>query len=75
MLRKQSFFWLGFKSRQGFKGYMATFQLYLWRKASGATPCIISGRTTGFPFMKESKVPGGIRIHSREGQVILSQQL
>jgi hypothetical protein len=25
-------------------GHLATFQLYCWRKAPGALPCIISGK-------------------------------
>ena len=31
---------LGFYMHQHCKGYMATFQLYWWRKTSGAPPCI-----------------------------------
>ena len=60
------------------------FQLALVEKTSGVPPCIISGtrgvsRTTGIPsfqlagqlpHMKESKVTGGIRTHSGDGQVI-----
>ena len=50
---------------------------------SGALPCIILGtnKTTDIddklvvqlPHLKESKDPGGIPTHSREGQVIRSQ--
>ena len=34
---------LGFTSHRHFIGHMATFQLYWWRKTSGALPCNISG--------------------------------
>ena len=34
---------LSFTSHQQCKGYLATFQLYWWRKTLGAPPCIISG--------------------------------
>ena len=36
------FFWLGFKSHQHI-GYVATFQLYWWKKTSGTSQYIFSG--------------------------------
>ena len=73
----------GYTSHQHYKGYMATFKLYLWRKTSGVPLCIISGtsghlsRTTRCSVSslnseylchkKESKVPGKIRTYSDEG--------
>jgi hypothetical protein len=37
------FVWLGFTLHQHKISHMTTFQLYWWRKTSGALPCIISG--------------------------------
>ena len=64
-------------------GYMATFQLYWWRKTSGAPLCIISGmsrhlsRTTDVPsaswiasLHEKSEITGGIRTYSGEGLLL-----
>ena len=37
-------FWFDLMSHQHCKGYMVTFQLYWWKKTSGAPSCIISGK-------------------------------
>ena len=35
---------VGFTSHQHYKGYVAIYHLYWWRKTSGAAPCIFLGR-------------------------------
>ena len=45
--------WVGFTLHQHCKGYMATFQLYPWRKTSGASLCIISGMGGDQPKTRE----------------------
>ena len=42
---KKLLFLLGFRSHQHCKGYMATFQLYWWKKTSSFPSCIISDRS------------------------------
>jgi hypothetical protein len=45
------FICLGFKSHRHSIGHSATFQLYWWRKTSGALPCTITGTTVFFVSM------------------------
>jgi hypothetical protein len=54
-IHKICLFVFGFTSHRHSIGHVATFQLYWWKKTSGAPPCIISGtnghlsRTTDVP--------------------------
>ena len=59
------FFWLGFMSHQHCKGYLVTFQLYCWMKTSGASPCIISGVSTGVELPTFCKASWLASLHKR----------